>query len=37
MTEEESIMQSLQSAAATVTWTTRGQTPLNEFQCEGYF
>ena len=37
MTEEESIRQSLQSAAVTVTWSTRGQTPLNEFQCEGYF
>ena len=37
MTEEESIRQSLQSAAVTVTWPTRGQTPLNEFQCEGYF
>ena len=37
MTEEESVRHSLESGIIPVPWPARGQLPLNEFQCEGYF
>jgi len=37
MSEAESIRQSLHLSNRTATWPTQGQTPINEFQHEGYF